>query len=129
MSDLLDPRLTDCRRIFLHDLSLQASIGFHPHELAARQQVLINVDLFVPIAVSTSQTDHVGEVLDYDLIRQGILDWAGSRHFNLQETLLDGIVDICVAQPMVRAVRASTQKPDVYPDCRTVGIEVFRFRT
>ncbi len=129
MSDLLDPRLTDCRRIFLHDLSLQASIGFHPHELAARQQVLINVDLFVPIAVSTSQTDHVGEVLDYDLIRQGILDWAGSRHFNLQETLLDGIVDICLAQPMVRAVRASTQKPDVYPDCRTVGIEVFRFRT
>jgi dihydroneopterin aldolase len=129
LSDLLDPRLTDCRRIFLHDLSLQASIGFHPHELAARQQVLINVDLFVPIAVSTSQTDHVGEVLDYDLIRQGILDWAGSRHFNLQETLLDGIVDICLAQPMVRAVRASTQKPDVYPDCRTVGIEVFRFRT
>ena len=129
MSDLLDPRLTDCRRIFLHDLSLQASIGFHPHELAARQQVLINVDLFVPIAVSTSQTDHVGEVLDYDLIRQGILDWAGSRHFNLQETLLDGIVDICLAQPTVRAVRASTQKPDVYPDCRTVGIEVFRFRT
>jgi dihydroneopterin aldolase len=25
-------------------------------------------------------------------------------------------------------VRVSTEKPDVYPDCRSVGIEVFRFR-
>ncbi len=33
-----------------------------------------------------------------------------------------------MGQPSVRAVRVSTEKPDVYPDCRTVGIEVFRFR-
>lgn len=128
MSELLDPRLGNCRRIFLHDFSLQVSIGFHDYELTAPQRVLINVDLFVPIASSTSQSDQVQEVVDYDYVRQGIIDWAGSRHFNLQETLLDGIVEICFGQPAVRAVRASTQKPDVYPDCRTVGIEVFRFR-
>jgi len=128
VSDLLDPRLGDCRRIFLHDFSLEVSIGFHDVEREARQRVLISVDLFVPIAASTSASDHVGEVVDYDFIRHGIADWAGSRHFNLQETMLDGIVDICFAQPAVRAVRASTQKPDVYADCRTVGVEVFRFR-
>jgi dihydroneopterin aldolase len=128
LSELLDPRLGNCRRIFLHDFSLQVSIGFHDYELTAPQRVLINVDLFVPIASSTSQSDQVQEVVDYDYVRQGIIDWAGSRHFNLQETLLDGIVEICFGQPAVHAVRASTQKPDVYPDCRTVGIEVFRFR-
>ncbi len=128
MSDLLDPRLHDCRRIFLHDFALEVSIGFHDFEREAKQRVLINVDLFVPIAASTSGADHVGEVVDYDFIRHGIIGWAGSRHFNLQETLLDGIVDICFAQAAVSAVRASTQKPDVYPDCRTIGVEVFRFR-
>ena len=128
MSELLDPRLGNCRRIFLHDFSLQVSIGFHDYELTAPQRVLINVDLFVPIASSTSQSDQVQEVVDYDYVRQGIIDWAGSRHFNLQETLLDGIVEICFGQPAVHAVRASTQKPDVYPDCGTVGIQVFRFR-
>lgn len=128
MSDLLDPRLGDCRRIFLHDFTLEVSIGFHDFEREARQRVVINVDLFVPLSASTPAADHVGEVLDYDFIRHGIAEWAGSRHFNLQETLLDGVVDICFAQPAVRAVRASTQKPDVYPDCRTVGVEVFRFR-
>ena len=128
MSELLDPRLGDCRRIFLHDFTLEVSIGFHDFEREARQRVVISVDLFVPLSASTPAADHVGEVLDYDFIRHGIAEWAGSRHFNLQETLLDGIVDICFAQPAVRAVRASTQKPDVYPDCRTVGVEVFRFR-
>ncbi|MEK9719907.1 MAG: dihydroneopterin aldolase [Quisquiliibacterium sp.] len=125
---LLDPRLADCRRIFLRDFALQVSIGFHDFELKARQRVLISVDLFVAIAASSSESDQVHEVLDYDFVRRGIIDWADSRHFNLQETLLDGIVQICLSQPAVRAVRASTQKPDVYPDCRTIGVEVFRFR-
>lgn len=128
MNALLDPRLADCRRIFLHEFTLEASIGFHDFEREARQRVVISVDVFVPIHASTAQLDHVSEVVDYDFIRREVTEWAGSRHFNLQETLLDGIVDICFAQPAVRAVRASTEKPDVYPDCRTVGIEVFRFR-
>jgi len=81
-----------------------------------------------PIAHSTARADAVAEVLDYDFIRTAISQLAGSRHFNLQETLLDGIVEICLAQPSVRAVLASTSKPDVYPDCRTVGIEVLRFQ-
>lgn len=128
MSALLDPRLGDCRRIFLHAFAIEASIGFHDFELAAKQRVLINVELFVPLHASSSDSDHVSGTLDYDIIRRDIAEWAGSRHFNLQETLLDGIVDLCMAQPSVRAVRASTEKPDVYPDCRTVGVEVFRFR-
>ncbi|MFO1197931.1 MAG: dihydroneopterin aldolase [Burkholderiaceae bacterium] len=128
MTSLLDPRLADCRRIFLHDFALEVSIGFHDFEREARQRVLINVDVYVPLAESTARRDHVSEVVDYDFIRHRITAWAGSRHFNLQETLLDGIVEICFAQPQVRAVHANTQKPDVYPDCRTVGIEVFRFR-
>ncbi len=128
LAALLDPRLSDCRRIFLHQFALEVSIGFHDFEREARQRVLINVDLFVPLHASRSHNDQVSETLDYDLIRRGIAEWAGSRHFNLQETLLDGIVDLCFAQPAVRAVCASTEKPDIYPDCRTVGIEVFRFR-
>ena len=128
MTELLDPRLADCRRIFLHEFALELSIGFHDFEREAPQRVIIDVDLYVPVAHSTPRNDHVDEVLDYDFIRQSVAELARSRHFNLQETLLDGIVDLCFAQPEVRAVRASTEKPDVYPDCRTVGIEVFRFR-
>ena len=128
MSYLLDPRLADCQRIFLTDYAIDVSIGFHAAELAAPQRLLINVDLFVPRSHSTPVNDHRDEILDYDFVRIELARLAGSRHFNLQETLIDGIVAICLAQPAVRAVRVSTAKPDVYPDCRSVGIEVFRFR-
>ncbi len=124
---LNDPRLSDCRRIFLRDFSIDASIGFHDFEKQAPQRILISVDLFVPIASSTSNRDDVLDVVDYDFIRTGIVKIAQSRHFNLQETLIDEICALCLSQPSVRAARVETQKPDVYPDCKTVGIEVFRW--
>jgi dihydroneopterin aldolase len=125
--NLLDPRLADCRRIFLNDFSIEASIGFHDFEKQARQRILISVDLFVPIAQSTSSRDEVDDVLDYDFIRQQVARIAQSRHFNLQETLIDEIAALCLSQPLVCAVRVESQKPDVYPDCKTVGIEIFRW--
>ena len=32
---------------------------------------------------------------------------------------------LMLAHPNVRAARVSTEKPDVYPDCESVGCEVF----
>ncbi len=128
MTEFLDVRLADCRRLFLHEFSLDLSIGFHDFERAAPQRVIIDVDLFVSMAHSTPINDEVSEVLDYDFIRRGVTELARSRHFNLQETLIDGIVALCLGQHSVRAVRVRTQKPDVYPDCRSVGVEVLRFR-
>ncbi|HEY8974208.1 MAG TPA: dihydroneopterin aldolase, partial [Burkholderiaceae bacterium] len=32
---------------------------------------------------------------------------------------------LMLAHPNVRAARVSTEKPDVYPDCDSVGVEVF----
>jgi len=119
--------LTDCRRIFIHDLSIEASIGFHEFEKQARQRVLISIDVYIPIANSTSGRDDVRDVTDYDQIRSGIIQLATSRHFNLQETLIDAIAEFCLAMTNVRAVRIESQKPDIYPDCKTVGVEVFRW--
>ena len=126
---LTDPRLTDCRRIFLDDLAIEASIGFHDFERTAPQRILVSVDLYLPIAQSTSARDDVADVLDYDLLRLNVSRIAQSRHFNLQETLMDEICAFCLKQPAVKAVRVVTQKPDVYPDCKTVGIEVIRWAT
>ncbi|MEN9759751.1 MAG: hypothetical protein RL676_901 [Pseudomonadota bacterium] len=126
---LTDPRLIDCRRIFLDDLAIEASIGFHDFERTAPQRILVSVDLYLPIAQSTSARDDVADVLDYDLLRLNVSRIAQSRHFNLQETLIDEICAFCLQQPAVKAVRVVTQKPDVYPDCKTVGIEVIRWAT
>ncbi len=118
--------LASCRRIFLRDLEVLVSIGIHDFEKQARQRIIVNVDLYVPFAVSAAKTDSISDVVDYDFIRDVVARCIGKKHIALQETLCDGIVDTLLAHPKVVAARVSTEKPDVYPDCQAVGIEVFR---
>ncbi|RKI32003.1 dihydroneopterin aldolase, partial [Corallococcus sp. AB049A] len=47
-------------------------------------------------------------------------------HIHLQETLCDDLLTRMLAHPLVQAALVSTAKPDVYPDCEAVGVEVFR---
>ena len=127
MTWLLDPRLADCRRIFVRNFELEVSIGFYDIERQRRQRVLLDIDVFVPLAISTPRDDQPHEVVDYDFVRRAVVCLTGDRHFNLQETLLECVVQAVLAKPGVRAVRAISQKPDIYPGAMTVGIEVFRF--
>jgi dihydroneopterin aldolase len=122
---LLHPRLADCRRLFLRDYEVNINIGVHEFEKRGEQRVLFNVELFVPLALSTPQEDVLDEVLDYDFIRSSIASRVSRGHIHLQETLCDDVLALMLAHPKVRAARVSTEKPDVYPDCDAVGVEVF----
>ena len=112
------------RRIFLRDFRLQVSIGIHDFEKKGPQTVIVNVELELA-PTDKAHNDRIGNVLNYDVVHDGIVALAGSRHFNLQETLVDAILDLCLAQPGVVGARVSTEKPDVYGDCR-VGYEAVR---
>jgi len=125
---LLHPALFDCRRLFLRNYEVLINIGVHEFEKKGEQRILINVDLFIPLAVSTPTDDALEEVVDYDFIRTTIANRMAQGHIHLQETLCDDIVVAMLIHPKVRAVRASTEKPDVYPDCEAVGVEVFRIK-
>ena len=122
---LTNPQLQDCRRLFLRDYEVWINIGVHDFEKKGEQRVRINVDLFVPLAQSTPHADKLDEVLDYDFIRREIMARVAQGHVHLQETLADDVLQRMLAHPMVRAARVSTEKPDVYPDCDAVGVEVF----
>ncbi len=128
MSLLLDPRLADCRRLFLSGFTTPVRIGIHDFELDAPQRLRFDVDLFVALAHSTPTADHIDEVLDYDFIRTVILARVALGHISLQETLCDELAATLLAHPQVRAVRLSTCKPDVYPDSDAVGVEVLLFK-
>ncbi len=49
------------------------------------------------------------------------------RRFNLQETVCRAIYDLVAARHGVVALRVSTRKPDIYPDCAAVGVELASF--
>ncbi len=125
---LMHPALSDCRRLFLRNFQVMSNIGVHDFEKRAEQRVLFNVELYVPLADSTPKDDELHEVLDYDFIRDTIVQRLSQGHTQLQETLCDDIARTLLAHPKVRAVQVSTQKPDVYPDCDAVGVEVLHFK-
>ena len=122
---LSHPSLMDCRRLFLRNYEIRINIGVHAFEKTAEQRVVMNVDLYIPLAVSTPRADALDEVVDYDFIRSTIASRVSKGHIHLQETLCDDVLALMLAHPNVRAARVSTEKPDVYPDCEAVGVEVF----
>ncbi len=124
-SHLHHPRLIDCRRLFLRNYEVWINIGVHDFEKRGEQRVLINVELYVPMAVSTPKEDELHEVVDYDFMRRSIAQRIKQGHIHLQETLCDDVLKLMLAHPSVKAARVSTEKPDVYPDCDAVGVEVF----
>jgi dihydroneopterin aldolase len=125
---LSHPSLIHCRRLFLKDYEVYINIGVHDFEKRAEQRVIFNVEIYVPLDLNTPMKDRLEEVLDYDFIRKTIVERVKRGHIHLQETLCDEIVTAILEHPNVIAVRVSTAKPDVYPDCEAVGVEVFKMK-
>jgi dihydroneopterin aldolase len=128
LSALTHPKLADCRRLFLRNYEVMINIGVHDFEKRGEQRVLINVDLYIPLAQSTPKDDQLEEVVDYDFMRETVARRMAQGHVHLQETLVDDVARAMLAHPRVRAVRVSSMKPDVYPDCEGVGVEVFQIK-
>ncbi|MEY3724676.1 MAG: hypothetical protein RLZZ365_611 [Pseudomonadota bacterium] len=125
---LSHPSLIHCRRLFLKDYEVYINIGVHDFEKRAEQRVIFNVEIYVPLELNTPKQDRLEEVLDYDFIRKTIVERVKRGHIHLQETLCDEIIAAILEHPHVMAVRVSTAKPDVYPDCEAVGVEVFKIK-
>lgn len=109
----------------LTDVAVNMRLGIHPHE-ATPQRVLLSVWLTVDYP-SPPSADAIEEVLDYDRVREAILTLAANEGFALQETLVERVASLCLADARVAQVRVRSMKPDVYPEA-AVGCEILRRR-
>jgi dihydroneopterin aldolase len=114
------------RKIVLDDLALEVEIGFHEFEIGRPQRLLVTVEVWLDEAAFAG-TDEVVDAWDYDFLRAGIVALTRGRRFNLQETLVREIYDLVAARRGVSALRVASRKPDVYPDCAGVGVELASF--
>ena len=114
------------RKIVLEDFQLDLDIGFHEFEIGNPQRLSVTIEVWVDER-SFAASDEVGSAWDYDFLRTEIVTLVADRRFNLQETLAREIYDLVAARRGVTALRVSTRKPDVYPDCAGVGVELASF--
>lgn len=132
----MDPALLDglvpeslrprTRRILLEDFSVPVDIGFHDFEVGKPQRISVTVEIWLDEA-SFAAEDVVAAAWDYDFLRTEILRLVEGRRYNLQETLAREIYTLVAARAGVRGLRVATNKPDVYPDCAAVGVELSSF--
>ena len=118
--DRLQPKT---RKIVLEDFQLDLDIGFHDFEVGNPQRLLVTVEVWVD-EPSFATGDEAGSAWDYDFLRTEIRALVAGRRFNLQESLVREIYDVVAARSGVTALRVSTRKPDIYPDCAGVGVEL-----
>ncbi|MBC9031088.1 dihydroneopterin aldolase [Sphingomonas sp. JC676] len=111
--------------ILLEGLEVTMGLGIHASERAAPQRV--RLDVAMDCAYDRVPEDRIGEVVDYDFLRENIRKLVESRHFELQETLCDAVAALALANIGVRKVRVRSMKLDIYPDAR-VGCEIVRAR-
>lgn len=120
----LDARLaTQCRLLSLRRHERLVRIGVHDFERHGPQRMWFDVDLCIRLATAPARQDDIDQTVDYDFMREVIAQATGTRHHELQETLCDAIADALLARADVQAARVATAKPDVYPDCLSVGVE------
>jgi len=121
--DRLRPRSA---KIVLESLEVMADIGFHDFEVGSPQRLLITVEVWLD-DLTAPEADDPGGAWDYDHVRQQVIELAGARRYNLQETLAEAIYQRLAAMRGVKALRVTTGKPDIYADAKAVGVEIASF--
>jgi dihydroneopterin aldolase len=113
-------------KIVLEGLEVMADIGFHEFEVGTPQRLLVTVEVWLENA-SAPEGDDPAAAWDYDHVRRQVVELAGARRYNLQETLAEAIYMRIAAMRGVKALRVTTAKPDIYPDAHGVGVRIASF--
>lgn len=127
IADMVPPALQPVKhRIFFEGLELLADIGFHDFEIGVRQRLVVNIEVWLDDAYF-ARDDEVSSAWNYDNLRAEVTRLTQDCRYNLQETLVRALYQAIASRAGVIGLKVSTYKPDVYPDCRAVGVELSSF--
>ena len=111
------------RRFVISQINVICSIGIHDFERVEKQRITVDLEVLLS-ADKEPQVDNIEQALNYDTIREMVIEIATSRHFDLQETLARTIFDTVQALSTVDALMVRTAKPDVYEDVQSVAYQL-----
>ncbi|MEM9840426.1 MAG: dihydroneopterin aldolase [Pseudomonadota bacterium] len=103
--------------VFLEDLRVHVRLGVLPHEVRP-QAFACTVAM---ICTRIGYGDGIEDVVDYNNLRDAVLELTNDQHFGLQETLCEAIIERLKKHPYVHGVMVETRKLTVYDDAAAVG--------
>jgi dihydroneopterin aldolase len=120
------PRAPD--RIIVNGLVVDAFIGVHDSERAARQRVRFDVEIetvdgYADTVRSTGSYVSYADTVEFVEARA-----AGDEHVELVETWADDVAQFALRNELAQAVRVTVQKLDIFDAADGVGITIERRR-
>lgn len=123
MTDDARPAATD--RIFIRDLLVRCILGVEEGERREKQDVVVQVDLWVDLH-KAGRSDALADSVDYSVLKRRILQATEGTQYRLIEALAQRIADECLKDPRIECVKVAVEKPGVLRFARTVGVEIIR---
>jgi FolB domain-containing protein len=113
-------------RIFIKDLLVRCVLGLTDEERREKQDVLINVVLFVDLA-RAGRSDRAEDTVDYRALKKEIFAAAEASEYHLAEALAERVANVCLAHGVER-VQVTVEKPGALRFARSVAVEIERGR-
>jgi len=114
-------------RIFIKDLLVRCILGLTDEERREKQDVLINVVLFVDLA-KAGKSDHPEDTVDYRAVKKDVLAVADGSQYHQAEALAERVAEDCLAYRPVERVQVTVEKPGALRFAHSVAVEIERSR-
>lgn len=114
-------------RIFINDLVVSGIIGINPDERVSKQDIVINLTMWVDTSAA-ARSDDIDDAVNYRTITKKIISHVEQSEPMLVECLVQEIADVCLEDDRVDSVEASVEKPGALRHARSVGIRILRSR-
>jgi FolB domain-containing protein len=112
-------------KIFLRNVHADILIGINPEEREVRQPVIVNATLYTDCA-SAAQSDRIEDAVDYSVLHDRMVDHMNSTHYDLIETLVEKLAQLCLDDSRVKKCIVSVDKPEALEYAESVAIEITR---
>ncbi len=113
--------------IYIRDLLLRTEVGFNPHELGKKQDVLLNIEIYFNF-LGEEQSDEPSEALDYKLLSKSIIEKVESKKYNLIEALAYDVSELLLKNKRVIKVDITVDKPNALRFARSVAFRMIKER-
>ena len=112
-------------KLYIKKLEVETIIGIREKEREIPQRIRIDIELSADLRKPCANDD-IEETVDYSLVHKKVKQKAETGRFFLIEKLAEEIADLCLHTDNVQKVKVRVEKPDVYDDTESVGVEIER---
>jgi dihydroneopterin aldolase/D-erythro-7,8-dihydroneopterin triphosphate epimerase len=113
--------------IIIRNLRLRCIIGIQAWERHTRQDVRINIRLWVDL-IRAGASDVIDDTVNYRTLTKQIVAMTESSSFQLVEALAEAIAAICLTDSRVHRTRVRVDKPGALRFADSVGVQIERDR-